>query len=140
MTAMKTLRFAGAILLAWVFAACATPQSRIKKHPAEFDSYPASVQQKIRDGQADVGFTKEQAEMALGRPDRIYSRKTETAAQEIWVYGRRGGSRVGFGLGFGTGGPISMGTGLDLGSRDQSDDRLRLVFQDGKIISVEKSL
>lgn len=129
------------LLLAAVLAACATPQSRIKKHQSDFDSYPPAVQQKIRDGQADVGFTKEQAAMALGKPDRMFTRKTANGDQEIWAYGGAGGgTRVGFGFGMFSGGPVSIGTGVDMGPGPRAEDRLRLVFQDGVVFSVEKSL
>lgn len=135
---MGTSRFAAAALITWTLAACASPQSRIKKHRTEFDSYPPAVQKLIQDGRADVGFTTAQAEMALGRPDRIYTRTTAAAAQEVWAYG--GASRAGVGFSFGLlmGGPVSVGTGIGVGPDAAPADRLRLVFQDGAVVSVEK--
>jgi hypothetical protein len=132
-----------AALIAASLAACAGPQSRIKKQQTLFDAYPPAVQQKIRDGQADVGFTKEQVTMALGRPDRTYTRKTAAAEQEVWAYGvSDGGPRLslGFGMGFGGGAGMSAGgIGVETGAGPEGDDRarVRVVFQDGKVFSVE---
>jgi len=71
---------------AFLLAGCATPESRIRRNPELFNSFPAEVQEKVRQGQVDVGFTREMVAMALGRPDRIYSRKAESAATEVWAY------------------------------------------------------
>jgi hypothetical protein len=139
---MKAERVLAAVLVATALAACAGPSSRIKKHQAEFNSYPPAVQQKIRDGQVDVGFTDEQVAMALGRPDRIYERKTTKAVQEVWAYGAASGSRVGFGVGTGMGagagpGYYSGGIAVDSGPGIDHGERTRVVLQDGVVVSVE---
>lgn len=122
-------------------AACATPESRIKRHKAAFDAYPAEVQERIRAGQVDVGFTREQVELALGRPDRKYARQTAAAAQDVWAYGAgsvRPSLSLGFGMGSGGGG--FYGGGLGVGSKAGREDRARVVFQDGAVVSVERLL
>ena len=127
------------LLAAVALAACASPQSRIKKNRTEFDSSPPAIQRLIQDGQVDVGFTKKQAMIALGRPDRVYTRKTAAATQEIWAYGQAGRSHFGFSLGMGFGGgPIGLGTGIGIGPEADMQDRLRVVFQDETVVSVEK--
>ena len=121
-------------MFAAALAACAGPQSRIKKHQAEFDSYPPAVQQKIRAGQVDVGFTDRQVALAMGRPDRVYAQKTATARQEVWLYG--GGPHVGMGMGFGMGigpGAVVVDSGPDI----DPGERVRVVLQDGVVVSVE---
>ena len=136
---MNFRRFTAAALFAAALAACAGPQSRIKKHQAEFDAYPPAVQQKIRDGQVEVGFTDRQVALSMGRPDRTYTRKTASAQQEVWAYGV-GGSRVGVGLGLGMGGgPGFYGGGVSVASDPEIDrgERTRIVFQDGVVVSVE---
>jgi hypothetical protein len=130
---MKLLRLA----LAAALLACATPQSRIKKHRAEFDAYPPSVQRKILDGQTDVGFTKAQTALALGRPDRVYTSKSAGSEQETWVYGVGGGARLGLGFGMMSGGPVSLGTGIDIDPEADRDERLRVVFQDGVVARID---
>ena len=128
-----------AALFATALAACSGPQSRIKKHQADFDSYSPAIQEKIRAGQVDVGFTDRQAAMAMGRPDRTYTRKTASAQQEVWAYGG-GGSRVGVGLGLGMGGgPGFYGGGVGISSDPGVDrgERVRIVLQDGVVVAVE---
>lgn len=125
---------------ALVLAACAGPESRIKKHRAAYDAWPPAVQTAVRDGRAEVGFTREQVETALGRPERVYSRKTADAEQEIWAYGARG-ARPSVGLGFGVGsGGFGGGVGLGVGTDDSAwrDERERVVFAGGVVVSVEK--
>jgi hypothetical protein len=122
-----------------LLAACASPQSRIKAHRAAFDAYPPAIQRKISDGIADVGFTREQVQLALGTPDRRYARKTADAEQEVWGYGAaRGASSLGFGLGFGMGGlGTTVGMGTEVGPGGPPEERVRVVFQDGAVVSVE---
>ena len=137
---MKFKRSLAAAFFGAALAACAGPQSRIKKHQALFDSYPPPVQRKIQEGQADVGFTKEQAAMAMGRPERIYTRKTASAEQEVWAYGiESSGPQIGFGMGMGGPGFSAVGVGLESGgaSEGDSDARVRVVFQNGLVVSVE---
>jgi len=128
-------RIALALLVAGV-AACATPAARIKRRQAAFDGYPPAVQAAVRAGRAEVGFTPEQVELALGRPDRRYERKTAAGTQEVWAYGG-GSARPSVSLGFGMGGG-SYGGGLGVGSEAARDDRERIVFENGAVLSVEK--
>jgi hypothetical protein len=138
---MRISRLAAAAVIAAALAACAGPRSRIKKHQADFDSYPPAVQQKIRAGQVDVGFTDQQVSLALGRPDRVYSRKTATSQQEVWAYGGGGyGPQIGFGLGMGSGaGPGFYSGGIAVASDPSIDrgERVRVVFENGTVVAVE---
>lgn len=128
------------LVLAAVLSACQTPQSRIKKNQAAFDAYPPEVQAAVREGRVEVGFTAEQAVMALGKPTRVYSQKTAAASQEVWEYGGGGGSSVGFGFGMSSmGGGSGYGTGIGVNS-DVSDPRARtrLILENGKVATVER--
>src|SRR5690606_18046612 len=100
--------------------------------------YPADVQQKIRAGEAAVGFTAEQARMALGEPARTYARTTEQGQAEVWAYRSKAPSlSVGVGVG-GGGGSTRVGGGVGVSTGDRREDRLRLVFRDGRVIAVEQ--
>jgi len=93
---MRTFRLAGrrwleglgVVLLAAVCAGCATPQSRIERHPELFSGLPADAQEKIQGGAIDLGFTHDMVYLAFGRPDRVYARTTSGGAREIWAYTR----------------------------------------------------
>jgi hypothetical protein len=135
---MKREAFLAAALIAAGLAACAGPQDRIKRHQAEFDSYPPAIQQKIRDGRADVGMTKEQVALAMGRPDRIFTRKSAAEEREVWAYGTerpRAGLDIGVGMGMGPGpGAFAGGVGVE---EDGEGALVRVVFQGGVVAAVE---
>jgi hypothetical protein len=129
-------------LAALLLSSCSTPERRIKNNQTAFDTYPREIQDSIRAGRVDVGFTPEQTLMALGKPDRTYSRKTATVAQEVWAYGRGPSGRpgIGFGLGMSSGGSSVYGGGISVGTGDRGyyeDERVRVVFEAGKVVSVE---
>jgi|CXWL01.1.fsa_nt_gi hypothetical protein len=136
---MRALNVATAAVFAAALAGCSTVSSRIKKHQAAFDASSPEVQQKIRDRQVDVGFTQEQVAMALGRPDRTYTRKTSSSTQEVWAYGSGGGSSVGFGFGMASGWSPMYSGGVGINSSDGGyyEDRIRVVFENGVVASVE---
>jgi outer membrane protein assembly factor BamE (lipoprotein component of BamABCDE complex) len=87
MKAMRSPACALALCLAAAaLAGCSTPASRIKENPALFASFPPDVQAKVQEGKIEVGFAKDMVMMSLGKPDRIYSRKTEAGESEVWSY------------------------------------------------------
>ncbi len=77
-----------ALVAALAFAAgCATPESRIRKNPDLFNSLPPEVQGEVRAGRVDIGFAQGAVELALGRPDRVYNRRSQGAEpSEVWSY------------------------------------------------------
>jgi hypothetical protein len=132
---MRTLLVA----LLSVLAACSGPASRIREKKDVFAAYPADVQEKIKAGRVDVGFTYEQVELALGRPDMRYTSTSEGGTSETWVYGGAP-SHTGVGVtlgagnwGSGVGGGITIG-----GSPRAADERERVIFKDGRVSSFEK--
>ncbi|GAC1631335.1 MAG: hypothetical protein NVS9B10_24670 [Nevskia sp.] len=132
------LALIGTLLL----AACASPSSRISEHQSAYDSYPPDVQSKIAAGQVDVGFTPEQARLALGEPSRKFTRTTDKGTSEVWAYTKSSPTfSVGIGSGFGIGRSGFGGVGVGTSTGDgQPDDKLRLVFENGRITSIEQAL
>lgn len=121
--------------------ACTTPKSRIAKNPEKFNAYPAEVQETIKKGQISIGFTKDQVEFALGKPDRVYKRTGSEGEQEIWAYTESGSPGTGvsvgglFGYGGGVMGGVSVGTGDDYYHR--SDEKTRVVFTGDRVSAIE---
>lgn len=130
------MRLLALITLAAALAACSTPQSRIQRSQLLFDSYPPRVQQLIRKGEVDIGFTMEQARMALGRPDQIITEKAIGSTRQVWAYGG-GASNVGFGFGMFSGGPTALGTSVDINAV-ALEARLRLTFENGEITDIAR--
>ena len=133
------MRLSVIVLLAASLAACAGAPTRIKHNQGLFDSYPPQVQELIRVGKVEVGFTMDQARMALGKPDRSITETTAGLTREVWVYGG-GGPRVslGFGMGMFGGGRTSLGSSMGVNSSDAgSGERLRLSFENGRLASIK---
>lgn len=126
-----------------VFAAgCSTVDSRIAKNRELYESWPLEVREKVAAGQIDLGFTAEQVRVALGEPDRVWTRETVDGTSQVWSYRERG-PRIGFGVGIGGGswgggsgtfGGVSIGMGT--GYRD--DEKLGVVFDRmGRVTAIE---
>ena len=125
-----------------VMAGCSTVDSRIAKNRAAFDTWPTAVQDKIVVGQIDIGFTPDQVRVALGEPDRIFTRTTADGTSEIWSYRDRG-PRLGFGVGIGMGsfggrGGTFGGVGIGSGRDYLDDEKLGVVFDPaGRVSAIE---
>jgi hypothetical protein len=126
--------------LVLIAAGCAsTPAQRVAGSSA-FDTYPSAVQEKILNGEVDVGFTEEMVRLALGNPDRVSRRETSAGDSEVWSYEER---KPRFSLGFGVsggGGHTHTGAGVMVGSggRDWSDGaKTRVIFREGKVTAIE---
>lgn len=126
------------LLSAAVLSGCATVDSRIRKNQAAFDSWPAQVQAFVRAEKVDIGFTPDQVRVALGDPDRIYTRKSNEGEAEVWAYFDHS-PRFSIGLGVGSGGyGSSVGGGVAYDRQtERFDDATRVVFEKGAVTSVE---
>lgn len=127
---LKWLVFA---LLALPLACASTPDSRIKKQQALFDSYPAEVQTNIRMGKVDVGYDQDMTRLALGEPDETSNEVAEDGETLMWGYTR---SRPGVSIGLGGGsfgGGRGMGGGVAMGSGPERDYTAIIEFQEGKV-------
>lgn len=119
-------------------SACSSPDSRIKEHAATFSALPSETQGKIRGGHVDIGFTQEMVVMALGEPDRRYSRTTSEGTSEVWAYRDRS-PRVSLGFGIAGGSHSSgVGAGVGLSSGDHAEDRVRIIFAQGRVTAIER--
>ena len=121
---------------------CSTVDSRIAKNRDVFNSWPATVQDKVVRGQIDIGFTSDQVRVALGEPDRIFTRTTADGTSQVWSYRDRG-PRLGFGVGvgmgsFGSRGGTFGGVGLGTGGGYQDDEKMGIVFDPtGRVSAIE---
>ncbi|MDF3056989.1 MAG: hypothetical protein K0R17_1204 [Rariglobus sp.] len=137
---MKTL-FPVCLALALIILSggCASsPQARIAKNQEAFNGYPAEVRTAIQRGEVAVGFTPEQAKLALGEPDRVLTRTSGEGNTEIWIY-REPSPRFGLGMGVGmSNGSMGTGVGVSTGGREFSDERMRVIFTAGRVTAVEQ--
>jgi hypothetical protein len=140
---MKTKRFLLPLLVGALLAGgCSTVDSRIAKNRALFNTWPPAVQDKVVTGQIDIGFNADQVRVALGEPDRVFTRTTADGTSQVWSYRDRG-PRFGFGVGVGVGsfghrggsfGSIGVGTGTGY----YDDEKMGVVFDaTGRVASIE---
>ena len=131
-----------ALLVAFLAAGCSTVDSRIARHRDAFNTWPPAVQDKVVVGQIDLGFTTDQVAVALGEPDRVFTRTTADGTSQVWSYRDRG-PRFSFGVGLGMGswgsrGGSFGGVGIDTGGGYRDDEKLGVVFdQNGRVSSIE---
>jgi hypothetical protein len=121
-------------IAAIALTACSTKGSRIRDQQELFDAYPPEVQENIRKGIVEVGYTPEMVVMALGEPDQKVAEKPEDEAAEVWIYRK---STPGFGIGMGTGSyvgsGVSVGSGVRVGEPARSKDRAWIEFSGGRV-------
>lgn len=128
--------------LALAVAGCSTVDSRIDKNRTAFNSWTPAVQDKVVKGQIDVGFSAEQVRVALGEPDRVFTRTSADGTSQIWSYRDRG-PKFGFGVGVGMGSFGSRGgsfgsVGINTGGGYHDDEKMGVVFdQQGLVRSIE---
>jgi hypothetical protein len=128
--------------LALVAAGCSTVDSRIAKNRAAFNTWPPAVQDLVVQGQIAVGFTTDQVRVAVGEPDRVWTRTTVDGTSQVWSYRDRG-PRFGFGVGVGMGsfghhGGSFGGVGINTGTGYQDDEKMGVVFDSsGRVSSIE---
>ncbi len=128
------------LLAAWcllgLIGCAGTPSDRVAKKQALYDGWPVAVQAKVKAGQVDVGFTPDQVWVALGEPDRKYTRTTAKGTAEIWAYLEQS-PRFSIGLGVGGG---SFGGGVAISDRPAHDDeRQRVIFENGLVSAIEST-
>lgn len=128
----------GATFVAALCCSCSSPDSRIKDHAGVFNSLSAEDQGKIRGGHVDVGFTEEMVIMALGEPDRRFTRTTSEGTSQVWAYRDRSPHvSLGFGVAGGSG-STGVGGGVGISSGNQRDDRVRIIFSNGRVSAIER--
>jgi hypothetical protein len=129
-------RFSVPLLLIALTACSSSPLSRIDENRSKYESWPLDVQEAVLSGEARKGMTREQVEMALGKPSQVVSRST-VGDDEVWVY-RKGAvgsallNNTGVSVGTGMGG-VNVGTGIG-GGRRQTPDEQEVVFANGVVV------
>jgi hypothetical protein len=68
------------------FAGCSTPETRINENVEFFSRLSPGDQQLIREGKVAVGFTPVMVRMAVGEPDRVFTRTDAKGVTEAWSY------------------------------------------------------
>ena len=138
---MKHLIVVLAVIAGLFFAGCSTPATRIQQNPAAFDRATPAQQELIKQGKVAIGFDEELVQLALGVPDRRRERIDAQGKKIIWSYVNyecddgmflyRGWYHRGFWV------APHYAYFADYPNRRERE-RFRLVFRDGRVISIEQ--
>jgi len=143
--------------LAALLVGCATPLTRIERNPEAFAKLPPEQQQKVQAGEVGIGFDATAVRLAVGEPDRIAQRETVEGRTEVWTYYQPYTNvNAGFCPGYDFYGYYPSRHGYYRGSphlypgyfgsttcfinQTVFEERLRLTFRDGKVMTVDRQL
>ena len=82
----RHLLTAAALVTVLFAAGCSTPETRIRENPEIFNRLNPEEQELIRQGKVGIGFDKEMVKLAVGEPDRIWTRTDANGSSESWSY------------------------------------------------------
>jgi hypothetical protein len=119
--------------------ACSTTGSRIAEHQEAFDAWPEHVQQNLRNGVIELGYTPEMVYVALGEPSRRVDVVTGEVAAQVWTWSRR---RPGVGVSLGgwnaVGSHVGIGSGMSVVESGRREDLAVVEFRRGLVHRFER--
>ena len=81
------------LLISIALSSCMSAQylrdRRIAENIELFTSYTPDIQEQIRLGQINLGFSEDMVGLAWGAPARRYVRTTERGEETVWIYSSR---------------------------------------------------
>ncbi|MDF3056990.1 MAG: hypothetical protein K0R17_1205 [Rariglobus sp.] len=84
---MKTSFILSALLVLTVWGAgCASPDARIKRSPEIFARLTPEQQALVKEGKVAIGFDADAVRLAVGAPDRTWTRTDAAGVSEVWSY------------------------------------------------------
>lgn len=134
------MRLITLLVTAALLQACvSTPQTRIEKNPAAYSALPPEQQQRVKEGSVGVGFDAAAVRLAIGEPDRIIERENAEGLTQLWVYYTivPGYNDSGFcapGFPYYGYAPYCRAP-----QPTRYEERSRVTFKDGRVVSVERA-
>jgi len=88
----RLMLFVVGLIAACMLTGCITAQQlreqRIAKNHELFNAFNPDIQEKVRFGHIDLGFSQDMVRLAWGSPDRIYIKTTSDGVATVWTYTR----------------------------------------------------
>lgn len=69
-----------------VTGGCASPDARIRRSPEVFARLAPEQQALVKEGKVGVGFEADAVRLAVGLPDRRWTRTDANGTSEVWSY------------------------------------------------------
>jgi hypothetical protein len=130
-------------------AGCQTVESRIKEKPEVFASVDKATQDKIKQGIIDLGYTEDMVYLALGAPDQKRESISADGRRVTWIYNAYytrydGTAMVGYYRRvyydpFLRTYRLYYHPAFADTYRDEVEERIRIVFKDGKVAVIEQA-
>lgn len=134
--------------LALLAAGCSTVNSRIKEHERFFASLSPEAQAKLRARTVELGYTPEMVYIALGRPDTKSEKITAKGNEQTWIYlayyQEYAGQALTHYRRVAVRDPRTGKVAVFIEPvytsvyREESEEKLRVSFVDGKVVSIEQ--
>src|ERR1700676_4792994 len=86
MKTTKSRRLIAMLACAMGLAGCATPETRIQKHPEIVAQLVPERLELIKQGRVEAGFDMDMVRLALGEPDHVRIRPQTDGSNEVWSY------------------------------------------------------
>lgn len=67
-------------------AGCASPDARIKRSPEIFARLTPGQQALVKEGRVGIGFDADAVRLAVGDPDRRWTRTDASGTRDVWSY------------------------------------------------------
>lgn len=74
------------LALAALLSGCTTPDRRIRESPEAFARLTPAQQDLVKQGRVAVGFNADAVRLAVGMPDRKWTRTDAAGTREVWSY------------------------------------------------------
>ena len=74
------------VMAVGLLAGCATPDARIKRSPEVFARLSPEQQALVKEGKVGIGFDADAVRLAVGEPDRRWTRTDAAGTNEVWSY------------------------------------------------------
>lgn len=132
------------LALLLVFASgCSTPERRIEKELAFFNTLTTEQQELIKQGKVGLGFTPDMVRLAVGNPNQKWLRTDDSGESESWSYSHYYAS---------DGAPLYTGIyhshyrnlypyyAAPIYTGQTAREYFRVTFKDGKVTSIQQDV
>ncbi|MGC4071442.1 MAG: hypothetical protein QM760_02770 [Nibricoccus sp.] len=143
---MKTPLVLFSCLAALVLARTSTVESRIEEKSHVFNTLSPDAQAHIKQGLVDIGYTQDMVYMAMGKADRVTERANEGGTETVVLTtaiirstkARRFANTRGWCITTSASRRIGDDERCVDAFSDHAEEVARVVFKDGKVVSVEQ--
>jgi len=125
-----------------LLAGCVGPEARIRRQQALFAQLAPEAQAMIREGRVGLGFSADMVRLAVGEPDRRWTRSDAQGQTEIWsytAYETAAGAPIFRGW-YHAGAEVYLYNAGARGGTARAREYFKVSFADGRVSAVEQDV